>query len=270
VINEDIYASPDEDPATIDLDSLATGPNGLLFYNPALVGGALNALRFVRRNRTVPLSVVAFVPEGGVVMEWQFPEAVGCGASGFEPRFGNSPPPDSMVLALRNLPDSSFTVSVFGQPDLFRYGLRVSEGYQLADPRIEPDRWEENDFCQGADSNFVRDPIILETAFTDTLTIDNPMDDDWIKFRVPGPGLQLVTARTEARPFGAADSSDLALSVLRSSLDARAPSDHPGTSQELLAVDLPPGDYYLVITDQALVPTRYSLCITLGSTCALP
>jgi hypothetical protein len=33
---------------------------------------------------------------------------------------------------------------------------------------------------------------------------------------------------------------------------------------------LDPGDYYLLVSDSAGVPTRYALCMALGATCTLP
>jgi hypothetical protein len=163
-----------------------------------------------------------------------------------------------------------------------RYSLTVHDGYIGSDPRIQPDRFEENDYCLAADANF-QDParrIDLGTAFADTLTIDEPYEVDWFRFTVPpaeDEG-QLLSIRTAARPFGAADSSDVGLVLFRvdsletfldtlTSVDAES---HAAGSDEELVADVTPGDYYLIVMDEAGVPTRYSLCMAIGNTCALP
>ena len=41
-------------------------------------------------------------------------------------------------------------------------------------------------------------------------------------------------------------------------------------SAERLTAELGPGDYYLVVSDEAGVPTRYSLCLAIGNECSPP
>jgi hypothetical protein len=90
-------------------------------------------------------------------------------------------------------------------------------------------------------------------------------------------GPRLVTIRTAARPFGAADSSDLALhlaSIRNSSgeeyISGWAAEANVIGSDEILTTEVEPGDYYLAVTDGAGVATRYALCLALGNDCALP
>jgi hypothetical protein len=158
-----------------------------------------------------------------------------------------------------------------------RYGLAVIDGYRTSDPAIGPDRLEENDNCEFADRNFA-DPLTrvdLTSAFSDTLTIDNPHDVDWIRFQVPGSLPQSVTFQT-APPAGVngAKAGDVDLYVLGipvagSPLDVRGSSRTKGSNESLTLV-LDPGDYYMVVTDFAGTPIRYSLCAAVGLTCAAP
>ena len=41
-------------------------------------------------------------------------------------------------------------------------------------------------------------------------------------------------------------------------------------SSERASAELFPGDYYLVVSDEAGVPTRYALCLAIGNDCTLP
>jgi hypothetical protein len=169
--------------------------------------------------------------------------------------------------------------------------VTVVDGFRPADPRIQPDRFEENDACAGADSNDVNPAthIDLLAGFADTLTIDEAYEVDWFRFTVPedpsnpdDPLPRLVTARAAARPFGAADSSNIGLAVM--SLDSLrfgrpssagpeipwlAESHAPG-STEILSAELMPGDYYLVVSDEGGVATRYALCLAIGNACTVP
>ena len=185
-------------------------------------------------------------------------------------------PADSLIVALKNVPAGSLDfVSLFFVTG--RYGLAVVDGYLTSNPAIGPDRLEENDNCEFADRNFA-DPLThvdLSTPFSDSLTIDNPHEVDWIRFRVPGPLTQAVTVRT-ARPAGVNDAKagDIDLHVMKipvagSPLDIRGASKTKG-SDESLTLALDPGDYYMVVTDFAGTPTRYSLCAALGTSCNMP
>jgi hypothetical protein len=182
-------------------------------------------------------------------------------------------PSDSLIVALKNLPAGSMDlVSLFVVPG--RYGLAVIDGYITSDPTIGADRLEENDNCELADRNFA-DPatrVDLGTPFSEALTIDNPHDVDWIRFRVPGLIPQLVTFKT-APPVavtgpraGDIDLYVLGIPVAGSPLDVRGVARTVGSS-EALTVMLDPGEYYMVVTDFAGKPINYSLCAALGTTC---
>ncbi|MGH7510908.1 MAG: hypothetical protein ACREMZ_15765 [Gemmatimonadales bacterium] len=185
-------------------------------------------------------------------------------------------PADSLIIALKNVPAGAMDmVSLYFVSG--RYGLAVVNGYLTSNPKIGPDRLEENDNCEFADRNFA-DPktrVDLTTPFSDTLTIDNPHDVDWIRFQVPGPLPQAVTFRTappaaqDAASSGDIDLYVLGIPVAGSPLDKRGESRNDGSSESLTLV-LDPGDYYLVVTDFAGTPTRYSLCAAVGTTCSLP
>ena len=179
---------------------------------------------------------------------------------------------DSLVVALKNVaPASMDFVSLFAAAG--RYGMAVLDGYLAT---IPPDRLEENDNCEYADRNFA-DPatqVDLTTPFSDSLTIDNPHDADWIRFRVPGTLPQTVTFRTAA-PAGAngAKAGDIDLRVLRipvagSPLDMRGVSKNQ-RSNESLTLLLDPGEYYILVTDFAGTPIHYSLCAAVGASCGL-
>lgn len=186
-------------------------------------------------------------------------------------------PADSLLVALRDVPSGTLDlVSQYFVPG--RYGLAVLDGYHTAEPAIGPDRFEENDTCDFADRTFLAPAtqIDLTAEFSDSLTVDNPHDVDWIRFRVPGAVPQPVTIRSEARagPGSAANASDIDLYLLTVpggplGLEPRGLSRSTGSS-ETLSVILDPGDYYLVVTDYAGVPTRYALCAALGPACTLP
>ena len=194
--------------------------------------------------------------------------------------FAFSPPQasrESTTVALKSLPSKALhLLTNFTRPQ--RYGLTVARGYFTADPRIGPDAYEENDMCTYADSSNRR--ISLATVFSDTLTIDNPHDIDWLRIDLSGTGPVVVRLRTLARPFpGSAlpDSSDLDLYVMT------APNPATGQPLSVVAFDTGKGSssditttlnagtsYYVAIVDFAGVPMRYSLCMARGfALCAL-
>jgi hypothetical protein len=185
-------------------------------------------------------------------------------------------PADSLVIALKNVPAGSMDlISLFFVSG--RYGLAVVDGYLTSDPAIAADALEENDNCEFADRNFgvPATHVDLATPFSQSLTIDNPHDVDWIRFHVPAIVPQTVTFRT-APPTAvdAADVSDIDLYVLGipvagSPLDVRGSSRADGSTESMTLV-LDPGDYYMVVTDFAGQPTRYSLCAAIGTSCSLP
>jgi hypothetical protein len=182
-------------------------------------------------------------------------------------------PSDSLVVALKAVPAGAMDlISLYAVSG--RYGLAVIQGYYTTNPSIAADRLEENDNCEFADLNFANQPITIDlgTPVSDTLTIDNPHDIDWIRFRVPGPLPQTMTFRTASRA-GAGTTDDIDLYVMGipsgGTLDPRGASQTDGSS-ESITVALAPGDYYVVVTDFAGTPTRYSICAAVGLSCTLP
>jgi hypothetical protein len=183
-------------------------------------------------------------------------------------------PADSLIIALKNVPAGDMDlISLFFVTG--RYGMAVVQGYLTSDPTIGADQLEENDNCEFADRNFTVSPVVLSTPFSASLTIDNPHDVDWIRFQVPGSVAQPVTFR--AAPVGPVDPNRpgdvdlyvIAVPVAGSPLDLRSPPPAEG-SNEAMTLVLPPGDYYMVVTDFAGTPTRYALCAALGAACSLP
>ncbi|MGQ0715312.1 MAG: Ig-like domain-containing protein [Gemmatimonadaceae bacterium] len=183
---------------------------------------------------------------------------------------------DSVIIALRRLPASSMDLASFYLQE-GRYLLAIVQGYHTADPRLAPDPFEENDICNFADENFVRTATRVDLGvkpLAENLTIDNAHDIDWIRFRVPGSLPQAVAIRTAAQPFGPVDRSDIDVYVLTvpslsQGLTLAAADSARGSTISINPL-LVPGDYYLAVVDSAGVPTRYSLCMALGTSCTLP
>src|SRR6266550_6524579 len=165
------------------------------------------------------------------------------------------------------------------------YSLVALKGYFQTDSRIGPDRFEENDLCFFADSNFVDSlsakPKIIRvgifSSFSDsTLTIDNPQDNDWYRFRVAISGFGFdttTTIQTKSRPFFFIDPSDIDIYVFRQSDKAFMGSSQLAGSSEKLTLNnasLPAGEYYLLVVDRAGQPTRYSVCIVRANACTPP
>jgi hypothetical protein len=178
---------------------------------------------------------------------------------------------ESTTVALKTLPSRALhLLTNFTRPQ--RYGLTVARGYFTADPRIGPDAYEENDLCSYADSGNRR--ITLSTTFSDTLTIDNPHDIDWLRIDLPGTGPVSVRLRTQSRPFPTAtlpDTSDIDVYVLN------VPNPSTGQTLSVVAFDTSAGStsdittllnagnsYYIAVVDFAGVATRYSLCMARG------
>jgi hypothetical protein len=169
------------------------------------------------------------------------------------------------------MPAKEMLLAVYGEPP-GGYGIAVVDRYVTADPAIQPDRFEDDDTCAQADANSaVPDKQIDPTGpFTDTLTIDNPYEVDWLRFTVPGPDSTLLTIRTAARPLGPSDSSNIGLFLRQARRSFDFPIQaHAKGSAESLSLFAEPGDYYLAIVDEAGVATRYSVCIGLTSACPL-
>ena len=293
VLPYDIYEPNELAPAVIALDGPPpyAGVPALRFYNPALafedLRGATFGYDWYRWTTADPSKAYTFVffgpalgrshqtylTDNASAPTWRLgPGMYDCKGQQFRPPVA---PADSMFIALGRLPAGSVDlVSAYAQQG--RYALVVVQSYEVADKRIPADRFEENDLCVFADSNFV-DParrIDLGAPFAENLTIDQPHDVDWLRFRVPGPGSQSVTVRTVAHTFGKPDHSDIDTYVLRVPIDARGLEPVGGdagtgsTSSSTMLLE--PGDYYLAVVDSAGVPTHYGVCIAVGSTCTLP
>ncbi len=178
---------------------------------------------------------------------------------------------ESTTVALKTLPSHALhVITFFSRPQ--RYGLTVAHGYFTADPRIQPDKYEENDLCHYVDSipgqpNPPGRIHVATTVFSDTMNIDNAFEIDWYRLEVPSHGIgDSVLIRLQARPFVTGrDSSDLDLFVLTvpgstGSLTEAGSSVGNGSSENLM-VDLAQGSYYLAVVDYAGVATRYSMCV---------
>jgi len=193
-----------------------------------------------------------------------------CDANSFSP-FRESRT-SSAILALKTLPAKQVELfSLYGKDG--PYSLVVVRGYFTVDRRIGPDRFEENDnWCQYANENW-NDPtkrivVGVFTPFTDaTLTIDNPNDIDWYKFRVTRLALgdTMLTIQTKSLPFTASDPSDIDLYVIDSATFSYLATSTKVGSTESLTVRVDSGvPYFLAVVDAAAQPTRYSICMRKG------
>jgi hypothetical protein len=296
VLPLDLYHELNAPPPEVDLDGPAVRGPDTLFHNPALAivpGEGPDAFHFHRSQAGGSLTFVVastgpvvtlFNPvltaERNVPASFPTDDPISTWAVGFSGQYCRNrfidigrpvsvAAPVTLVRAVRNVPQDLLLV-VYGDPS-GRYAVTVRDGYVTADPSIVPDRLEENDDCTGADANAAAPDRSVVLAFADTLTIDNPYETDWLRFDVPGdpeePGDSLVTIRTAARPFGATDSSNVGLMLLRADqLDIVAQSRTPGSSEAITA-RLIPGPYYLLVVDDGGVATRYSVCLGYGSSC---
>lgn len=182
------------------------------------------------------------------------------------------------ITALRTLPGPAIHLfSNYGKDG--PYSVVVVNGYLTQDRRIGPDRFEENEtWCRWTDATFNTSTDssvngkhivvgLLRPWRDSTLTIDNPQDIDWYRFRVQAPvvaGDSITTIRVRSLPFTALDFSDIDLYLHRASDFAQlALSANPG-SNEFISRNLPAGDYYLGVVDAAATPTRYSMCMVHG------
>ena len=316
----DIYEPNDTVQASlIDLNGTG-GPRlfaGLpvLFFNPALYYEPLDLgsiryewYRFLRSDTTQAVTLLLESTSGDTafsylsdtlfwdrnINNYNFP-ASGWGVSPgfyywcdnqyFTPLAVRSPSP---VIALRELPTTHLHLVTYYQKE-GGYQMTWMRGYALADRRIGPDRFEENDiWCRFVDRNFLTSSdstspkskhIVVGLApilggngafFDSTLTIDNPGDIDWIRFRVQGSAFAfdtVTTIATKALPLGLFDASDIAVYVMRASdFSFMGGADVAGSS-ESVTLKLPPGDYYLGVLDVVNQETRYSVCIVKGTAC---
>jgi hypothetical protein len=297
------FTRTDGSPAIIDLDGQPVQSDGTLFFNPALAltpGVDGDLLQLTRADTARPLTLVIstsnaiirdiepslFVPDGFSPepfddIKWLVgTSAQVCQGASLvtapDLDFGSNPTTVSRTLQY-TYRDGVLLRIRGASPG--RYSLRIVDGYVPPDSRIAPDRFEENDFCDGADLNSTDPARQIDPAkgFSEVVSIYQTIDVDWFRFTLPGEfgGTQLLTIRTVPLPFGAADSSNLGLGLV--SLDSlfnldpdwTVQSHQPG-SYERITAELPTGDYYLAVADEAGVPTRYGLCISIGNDCTLP
>ena len=305
VIPLDVLEPNEVAPRTINLEAPPRIPAipQILFLNPALAfeplkrdSLAVDWYRFTQtktRDLTIILSApevrgtfstflsdsLAFVPASGPnpatykigPNSWTLgPGSHACKGFAFEPA---ETQPESTIVALRGMPPGGLhALALYSQPG--RYGLAVFEGYVTSDPNVPRDAHEEDDFCDAADARGLAVTLPGGT-FRDTLTIDNPHDIDWIRFRVTS----LTTATIKIASVTSAttvDSSDIDIFLLTvpgggasSSLDVLARSDSAG-STEAISTALTPGDYYLVAVDYQGVPVAYDVCISSSGCLAFP
>lgn len=183
--------------------------------------------------------------------------------------------PESTIVALAGVPAGAVhAIAFYSQPG--RYGVTVVEGYVVSRTLFPRDDREEDDYCNRADARVVPIPPAGTGSWRDTLTIDNPHDVDWIRFRVPDPGggaSQTVAFRTAGLVTGTVDTvSDVDLYILTQPAAglAEVASGQRAGSAESFTAFLPPGDYYAVAVDYSGEPTRYAICIGVGlGSCAL-
>jgi hypothetical protein len=300
VLPWDLYEPNETTPTDVQLDGADPFPavRAVRFFNPALAFEdrrdfpfGFDWYRLRATDLDVPYTLVFSAPAlagahstyltdrlraagGSDTTEWKVGSGeYTCKGYDFRPEEALS---DSVIIALGRLPASSIDL-VSGYAQEGRYLLAIVQGYATADARLAPDAFEENDLCIFADDNFAAGPTRIDLGakpFGENLTIDNAHDIDWLRFRVPGVAPQLVAIRTAGQPFAGIDRSDIDVYVLTVpspsqglSLAGQDVSRGSASSLDLL---LTPGDYYVAVVDSAGVPTRYSLCIAIGSTCTPP
>jgi hypothetical protein len=165
---------------------------------------------------------------------------------------------DSTVVALKGVSGSLDAVALYGV--VARYGLAVIEAYVS---ELPADDHEEDSFCNAADLRGTR-----QATFQDTLTIENPHAIDWIRFHYTQGGFgSRAQLRLQALPgANPATSKDLDLFVLAvpqsgdTALQVLFADTATGSSVNR-TVDLPTGDYYLVVLDYAGASTTYVVCV---------
>jgi hypothetical protein len=306
----DLYEPNTTSPTLLSLDGPGPYPTipSVLFYNPALAFEELprdtaQGYDWYRFTHSDSGRAMTFIlrPEGNIDSTGLFivlsdsilfsggahgPGTLGftwfitsegfyvCPRGGFSPNMVRS---DSMILALKTQPryvagNTGFHVLEFYSKRL-NYAMVALDGYLTSDPRIQPDRFEENDICTGADDPAKRINVGIGPLgqFVDTLNIDNPHDLDWLRFHVsPVFASDSTTIRIRSRPFGPSfDRSDIDLYVMDTTLSFIGSVSEVG-SRDSMRLALAPGDYYLAVVDYGGEAMRYSLCISVRSSCTPP
>lgn len=297
VLRRDVYEPNELAPSQIDLETSRPFPgtilNFLLFANPALafeqlprdVPQGADWYRF-SQTTTRDLTIVLTSDVPGTFLtfltdsldfqfsdtnyhtgpdSWTFgPGSHVCHGAAFAPK---EAPAESTVVALHDYPPGPLhVITGYAQPG--RYALTVVEGYVTTGKGMVRDAHEEDDYCNAADAK----PTAL--PFRDaTMTIDNPHDIDWFRFSFTGGSF---IARTSAPQVSTADTSDIDLYLLRvpnpgdTIMTVVASSARPGSDEIIQPLlGLGAGQYYLVVTDFAGVPTLYALCFGGGAACNL-
>jgi hypothetical protein len=181
---------------------------------------------------------------------------------------------DSVVLSLQTLPASGIDFVEYTS-NAGAYGLGVYAGYRPPpaadqDHQLAPDKFEDNDFCDQADANFLIDSLKIDlgaAGFSDTLTIDTPFEVDWYRFHV---GTDTTVHLATGARAGYSNSA-LNLYLYRQSDLSPVDSATGGTTAgQQLTESLAAGDYYLVVVNTDGVPTRYGLCLSEGTSCGQP
>jgi hypothetical protein len=316
----DLFEYNDTIPAAINLDGTPPYPQipSVLFFNPALAfeepdrtgttstiafdwyrftrADVSRPLTFILRPQSVADSATLFTVLGDSIFYAGFHSVVNptwfittagrywCDKGVLDVDLRR---PDSLIVALKRRPlytpgrTKLDVLSFYSLPQ--RHSITVVDGYLKSDPRINPDRFEENDICIFADTNYNALPTQIHvnsatpatSVFNDsTLTVDNPHDIDWYKFHVTQALITDSTMiRVRSRPFppGLIDRSDIDLYVVRSatptSFTGLAQVSSPG-SRDSTRLLLATGDYYLAVFDYAGEASRYSLCISVRVVCA--
>ena len=182
-------------------------------------------------------------------------------------------PPDSAVIALKDLPAGSYHVLVnYGEGGPFYdptasisavgvfvdslnlvvplpTGLRIRKGYRSG---LDPDRFEENDYCNVAQIIAVPDTLTQ-------LTIDTPHDADWYVFNLSsGANVQFTVDVAE-------NLADLDTYVIRDwrpdslvVVDFGFGADATAVTQTA-GLFLDPGRYFLIVVDFLGLPSEYTL-----------
>ena len=307
VAQQDIYEPNDTSPALIDLDASGPYPNypNIKLFDPALayeqpVGNDTitdDWYRFSTTATTQPWTFVLYSPGTPHRAFFAAPTA-GPGAvpipaagafgvdfdqgnllsrcRGVDVEFGFYHYADSIALSFQSLPAGALDfIEYTVNPG--SYGLSAYAGFTApaptvsGEPPIAPDRFEDNDFCEQADSNF-NDPsrrIDLGAAdFSDTLTIDTPFEVDWYRFRVPvSENVSIATAAITALGF---PDADIDIYLLKTTDLSLVSSSTGGTASEAIVQSLSAGDYYAVVVSADGQPTEYGLCIAAASGCTPP
>jgi len=306
----DLYEPNTATYSAINLDGPPPYPAApqVLFFNPALAFEALDRdttrggddwYRFSRADTATPLTFImrpegltdssglfmvfsdsilytggAFIPYVPGTPSWFITSQAGshCARGSF---FPSVQPVDSMIVALKTRPryvPGNNGLHFFAQyAKRFNYAMAMVNAYLTSDPRIQPDRFEENDICELADAPAKLIPVNPTTSFSDTLNIDNPHDVDFLHFVVTAPlASDSTMIKVHSRPFGASDRSDIDLYVLRVSPFGPLASVSTTGSDDSMRVQLPTGEYYIAVVDFAGEATRYSICVAVRFACTPP